>query len=204
EVGGGVPVAGPDRDDLAGLIGLFVNTLPLRTDLSGDPTFGELLERVRDTSVSALAHQDVPFDRLVEELEVPRRPGLTPLFQAAFALQSPWRQTLRLDGMECETVDVDTGGAPFDLTLEVEESEGALEAVCSYARDMFDEATVARFSRHLLVLLDGIATDSGRPISGLDLLPREERGRLRAWSGRVTPFSAGRAIDELFEEWVAR
>src|SRR5207245_7933089 len=120
---------------------------------------GELLERVRAASLAALAHQDVPFDRLVEELGVPRRAGLTPLFQAAFALQSPWGSRLRLPGLECETLEVDTGGAPFDLTLEVEEGEGSLEATFSYARDMFDDATVARLSQRLLVLLEAIAAD---------------------------------------------
>ena len=144
----GVPVAGRDRAELENLIGFFVNTLVLRCDLHGEPTFRELLKRTRERLVHALAHQQLPFARLVEALAPEREAGQTPLVQVLFAFQRiAWRE-LRLPGVEEELVSWDNGTAKFDLTLAIEDDGESFRGSWELDRDRFDLPTIARWAEH--------------------------------------------------------
>ncbi|MFK0221132.1 amino acid adenylation domain-containing protein [Streptomyces vinaceus] len=175
----GSPIAGRDRTELEPLVGFFVNTLVLRTDLSGDPAFGELLGRVRRTALAAYEHQDVPFDRLVEELRPERDLGRNPLFDVLFQLHPEQLAALPLDGVEVESLDTSNGTAKFDLSLAMTEHPGGLTGTVQYATDLFDRATVERFGAHYLRLLAGAAETPDAPLSRLDVLsPREHAALL--------------------------
>ncbi|MER7825725.1 amino acid adenylation domain-containing protein [Streptomyces sp. NPDC096097] len=174
----GSPIAGRDRTELEPLVGFFVNTLVLRTDLSGDPAFGELLGRVRRTALAAYEHQDVPFDRLVEELRPERDLSRNPLFDVLFQLHPEQLATLPLDGVEVESLDTSNGTAKFDLSLAMTEHPGGLTGTVQYATDLFDRATVERFGGHYLRLLAGAAETPDAPLSRLDVLSPQEHAAL--------------------------
>ncbi|MGW7331383.1 amino acid adenylation domain-containing protein, partial [Streptomyces sp. NPDC054840] len=174
----GSPIAGRDRTELEPLVGFFVNTLVLRTDLSGDPAFGELLGRVRRTALAAYEHQDVPFDRLVEELRPERDLSRNPLFDVLFQLHPEQLAALPLDGVEVESLDTSNGTAKFDLSLAMTEHPGGLTGTVQYATDLFDRATVERFGAHYLRLLAGAAETPDAPLSRLDVLSPQEHAAL--------------------------
>jgi amino acid adenylation domain-containing protein len=201
----GTPVANRDRTEIEGLIGFFVNTLPLRLDLAGDPPFGELLGRVREVALGAYAYQAVPFERLVEELKPRRDRSRNPLFQAMLALQSGLTGQLRLPGLAVQPQPLHTGTAKFDLTLALAEADGLLAGGVEYAADLFDAATVRRMVGQLGNLLTGAAADAKLRVSDLPLLAAAERHALRLeWSGMLTSYPRESAIHELFEERVRR
>jgi len=175
----GSPVANRRRVELEKLIGFFANTLVLRTDLGGDPSFNELLARVQKVARGAYAHQDVPFERLVEELHPERHLSYTPLFQVMLVLQNAPMPDLALAELTLSILDLDPGIAKFDLLLNVAEAEdGGLTGVLEYSTDLFDEDRMARLLQHLRVLLAEAAADPERPLSALPLLTAEERDRL--------------------------
>ncbi|SEP61869.1 amino acid adenylation domain-containing protein [Streptomyces sp. yr375] len=174
----GSPVAGRDRTELEPLIGFFVNTLVLRTDLSGDPTFGEAVRRVRETALAAYEHQDVPFDRLVEELRPERDLSRNPLFDVLFQLHPPQLDTLPLEGVRTTSLDTANGTAKFDLSLALTEHPGGLTGTLSYACDLFDHATMERFAGHYARLLRSAAAAPDTPLSRLEVLPAAERAAL--------------------------
>src|SRR4030095_10611477 len=133
----GTPVAGRTRPEMERLIGLFLNTLVLRTDLSGEPTFREVVRRVRETTLAAFDHQEVPFERLVEELRLERDPGRTPLFQVMFVLQNAPAPSLALRGLEVEGIDPGPVGAKFDWTVSIDEADDGFHVVLVYDTDLF-------------------------------------------------------------------
>ncbi|MFL6199844.1 MAG: amino acid adenylation domain-containing protein [Thermoanaerobaculia bacterium] len=182
----GSPIANRTRLELEGLIGFFTNTLALRLDLSGDPSFWELGRRVRAAALDAYAHQDVPFEKLVEELHPDRHLGRNPLFQTMLVLQKAAAGPA-LPGVETELLDVDTGTAKFDLTLMLVENGGAASGVLEYACDLFDAGTVDRMLGHLCTLLEAAVEDPGRRLSDLPLLTAAEQEELAAWSRPRTP-----------------
>nr|QEO73764.1 AMP-dependent synthetase and ligase [uncultured bacterium] len=199
----GSPVAGRHRGETEDLIGFFVNTLVLRTDLSGAPTFRELLGRVRETCLEAYAHQDVPFERLVEELQPERSLGHTPLFQVTFALQNALSGATELPGLEFAPLATETGSAKFDLSLEMSEEQGALTANVNYNTQLFDEAFIERLMANFEVLLGGVVADPARPLGELPLLTDEETRRvLVGWNDNAC--DAPRLLaHELFESRAA-
>jgi amino acid adenylation domain-containing protein len=176
----GSPVSGRDRGELQELIGFFVNTLPLRTDLGGDPTFRELLARVRETVLQAHAHQDVPFERLVEALRVERDTGRPPLFQAMFLLQEGAAGP-SLPGLDARVLEMETTTSKFDLTLGMQDGPDGLRGALQYAADLFEPATVRRMAGHLGMLLDAVAADPDRRVSEVPLLTDPERAEQAAW-----------------------
>ncbi|GII04685.1 non-ribosomal peptide synthetase [Planobispora takensis] len=189
----GSPVAGRELPELGPLIGMFVNTLPLRVDLDGDPSFSGALERVRATVLEALEHERVPFARLVEELRPPRDPGRTPLYQVGFN-QLP---------VEAHGLQLGTGTAKTDLTLEVLSSHGGLGGWIEYSTDLFEEDTVRRLLSGFLTLLEAAVRDPELPISRLPLLDAGERRRLlTAWHGPASPYP-DRPLHELVAERAA-
>jgi amino acid adenylation domain-containing protein len=201
----GSPVANRTRAELEGLIGFFVNTLALRTDLAGDPTFRELLGRERETTLGAYQHQDLPFERLVEELRLERDLSRNPLFQVAFVLQNSPSEALGMAGLAIEQEPFDYASAKFDLTLSMMEAEGgAVAATAEYATDLFDAATVLRMMAHLRRFLEDAAARPDLPISRLTLASEEERAAVEAFEGRAADFPREAAIGSLFAEQAAR
>jgi non-ribosomal peptide synthetase component F len=148
----GSPIAGRTRAETEDLIGFFLNALPLRTDLSGDPAFTELLGRVRETTLGAYAHQDVPFEKLVEELRPERLMTNTPFFRTWLVLQNAPMPALELPGLSLSVMQVDDGTSKFDLVLSMFETPDGLHTTWIYNTDLFDAATVARISGHFETL----------------------------------------------------
>jgi amino acid adenylation domain-containing protein len=206
----GAPVAGRTDEAMHDLVGFFVNTLVLRADLTGDPSFAELLGRVRETGLSAQARQDVPFERLVEVLNPARSPARHPLFQVMLADEDIGAVDWQLPGLRLTPEPVPDVAAKFDLTLGFEQdrdAEGApagISAFLEYALDLFDLDTVQALADRLTRLLRQAARDPGRPISQLDPLTTTERRRLLLeWNDTVRPVPAV-TLPELFEEQAAR
>jgi amino acid adenylation domain-containing protein len=190
----GTPIAGRTQEELEGLIGFFVNTLAIRVDLGGDPAFTELLARVRGRLLGAYAHQDLPFEKVVEELRVPRDPGRTPIFQVMFVHQAAPEgkaQGAEPGGLAWTQEAAGTGSAKFDLTLAFLEHPGGLAVSLDYHAGLFDTPTVERMGRHLLALLEAVSADPRLPLSALlPLPPAEERSLLAGWSGTRAEYPA--------------
>ncbi|MGQ4485547.1 amino acid adenylation domain-containing protein [Streptomyces sp. SAS_281] len=189
----GTPVAGRTDEALEDLVGFFVNTLVLRTDLSGAPTFGELLRRVREFDLGAYAHQDVPFERLVESVNPVRARNHHPLFQTMLVLQNQEAVRPELPGLDVEDRLVHNGLSKFDLTFAFGEERGAggLTAGIEYATALFDRVTVEALAARLLRLLEQVAADPGRPLADYDLLTPDERDRTaHRGTGRELPAPA--------------
>ncbi|HKV09853.1 MAG TPA: amino acid adenylation domain-containing protein, partial [Thermoanaerobaculia bacterium] len=194
----GVPSAGRNRVETERMIGFFVNTLVLRGRMEDDPPFLALLRRLRRTAVAAQANQDVPFDRLVEELHPHRDPGVSPLFQVMFAFLAVPPVAVRMPGLEASLLEVETRTAKFDLTLSLHERDGELSGFLEYRTELFEAATADRLLGHLATLLAGAAADPDLRLSELPLLSEAERGQLLAWSaGTVLDFPDVR-LHELF------
>ena len=201
----GSPIAGRTRPELEGLIGFFANTLALRTDLSGDPTFRELLRRVREVCLGAYAHQELPFERLVEELGPERDLSRNPLVQVLFALQNAPRHPPQLPGLAVTPLEVDAGTAKADLELHLREGAGGLEGTLVYSTDLFDAATAVRLTGHFRTLLEGVAADPERRLSDLPLLTEPERHRLLVeWNATAREYPREACIHQLFEAQVER
>ncbi|MFE9635252.1 amino acid adenylation domain-containing protein [Streptomyces sp. NPDC006463] len=200
----GGAVAGRQDEALDELVGFFVNTLVLRTDVSGDPTFRELLGRVREWDLAAFAHQDVPFERVVDAVSPERSQARHPLFQVMLVLQNTAAADLRLPGFETRTRRVDTGAAKFDLAFELTEHPGGgIEGLVEYATDLFDAETVAGIAARLVRLLDALTAAPGEPVGSLDILEPAERQRLLGeWSGETATAEA-LTVPELFARRVA-
>ncbi|MBN8471529.1 non-ribosomal peptide synthase/polyketide synthase [Corallococcus exiguus] len=201
----GTPVAGRSRSELEGLIGLFVNTLVLRSDLSGDPSFRELLGRVHDSALGAFAHQDVPFEKLVEVLQPSRRLNVSPLFQVMFVLQNAPVALPPVPGVRMEAQPVDVGAARFDLTLVASEEARGLRLIAEYRTALFDEATVARMLGHLRSLLQAVVLDAGQRVSALPLMDEaEQRQVLLDWNDTRVDLSRTDTLPELIQAQVER
>jgi amino acid adenylation domain-containing protein len=201
----GSPSAGRARAEVEGLVGFFVNTLALCTDLSGDPTFRQLLARVRETTLGAFARQELPFERLVEEVNPGRSLNHAPLFQVMFALQSQGPARLALDGVEVEAVRGVSQTAKYDLTLSMAEGEAGVRAWLEYATDLFDAGGVRRMLEQLGVLLEAVAADPDRPLSRLPLADEAERARLTgAWSRAEGAYPRAACVHHLFAAQAAQ
>jgi acyl carrier protein len=208
----GVPVAGRNRVEIEPLIGFFVNTLVLRCDVTGDAEVRALVERVRETVLDADAHQDVPFEKLVEELAPERSMSHTPLFQVALAFQNLPRTDFAAEELKMTPVGVSSGTAKFDLTLAVRAEEDRTVFDVEYSTELFDAATIGRFSDHLARLLAAAAAAPERRVAELPLLDAAERHQLVvAWNpvrtegNHWTEGDRGRAaIHQVFEAQVER
>ncbi|HET9478022.1 MAG TPA: condensation domain-containing protein, partial [Pyrinomonadaceae bacterium] len=201
----GTPIANRNRHELESLIGFFVNTLALRVDLSGNPTFRELLARVRDVSLGAFEHQDLPFEMLVEELSPIRDQSRNPLFQVMFALQNtPEAASLQFD-LRIRPIDVKTAGAQFDLTFDVTEVDGQFDVSLVYNTDLFDASTIELTGERFKVLLAGVVHSASRPISTLPVLTAPESRRLLVeWNDTAKELTGEVCIHRLFEQQVER
>jgi amino acid adenylation domain-containing protein/non-ribosomal peptide synthase protein (TIGR01720 family) len=201
----GTPVSGRTRLETENLIGFFVNVLPLRTRLGGDPSFRALLARVREGVLQGHAHQALPFETLVDALRVERSPAVTPLFQVLFGLAAPARETLDLGGLEV-TAAADAGAAAkYDLSLDVTDDGERLFGSLLFRTALFDGATAERMLRHLARVLEQVAADAELPLSRLDLLDADERARVvSAWNRTEAAYPADLCVHRLFEAQAAR
>ncbi|MET0399318.1 MAG: amino acid adenylation domain-containing protein [Longimicrobiaceae bacterium] len=203
----GSPAAGRTQPETEGLIGFFVNLLALRGDLGGDPTWSELLGRARQAALGAYAHQELPFERLVEELAVERSLAHAPLFQVVFALEQGAGpdERLRLGGLEPERFGEGARVAQFDLDLTMQDSGEALGGTLAYRSALFDAATIARMARHLEGVVGAMVADPRRRLSELSLVSGAEREQVRhAWNATDREFPAGRCLHELVAEQARR
>jgi amino acid adenylation domain-containing protein len=201
----GTPIANRGRVELEGLIGFFANTLVLRADLEGDPRFGDLLARIRAMALDSYAHQDLPFERLVEELQPERNLGMNPLFQVMFQMQNVPASTVDLPGLSLTPFASERGAAMFDLVLAVSEAGRGFAAGFEYDADLFEATTVERFAGHWANLLAGVAADPGLPLSTLPLLADSELHQVSAeWSDSAVFYPEGLCIHELIRRQAER
>ncbi|HEY2739038.1 MAG TPA: condensation domain-containing protein, partial [Thermoanaerobaculia bacterium] len=193
----GSPIANRTRSEVEGLIGFFVNTLVLRTDLEGRPAFRELLGRVRETTLGAYAHEELPFEKLVEEIQPERDTSRNPLFQVMCVLQNqPW-PAFRIGELAFAPFLVESGTAKFDLTQFWWEQDGALVGLLEHNSDLYDDATVLRFQRQYEALLREVVEDPSRRVTALPLLDPAERHQLLVeWNGTWTEYTEGQCIHQ--------
>ncbi|WP_425557658.1 amino acid adenylation domain-containing protein, partial [Kitasatospora cystarginea] len=205
----GSPIAGRTDEALDDLVGFFVNTLVLRTDTSGDPSFAELLDRVRETALSAYAHQDVPFEHLVEVLNPSRSLSHHPLFQTILAVQNAPMGRFSLPGLDVATYAVATGTAKFDLGVSLAEQFGpdgspaGIVGAVEYATDLFDRSTVTALARRWTLLLEAVTADPDQSIGGIDLLDADERHRLLERGNATAREVAAAPVPQAFAAQVA-
>ena len=197
----GSPIANRTHSFLESLIGLFVNTLMLRLNFEDNPPFIEVLQQARRVALEAYAHQDIPFEQLVEELQPERSLSHSPLFQVMFDLQSV-EMPMELVGLSVTPVEVESTIAKFDLTLSMEETAQGLIGVFEYSTDLFERATIERLSGHFLSLLTGMVENPPQLIHELPLLTEAEQQQLLAWNETTADYPRDKTIAELFEEQV--
>ncbi|HEY0783848.1 MAG TPA: AMP-binding protein, partial [Thermoanaerobaculia bacterium] len=202
----GIPVANRQRRDEEGLIGLFVNTLALRSrSLPADATFRDLLGRTREVALGAFAHQDLPFERLVEELRVERSLAHSPLVQAMLAVDNTPIEALELPGLLLTPVDLSVSTAQLDLVLSLDERDGALAVVLDYSTALYDAPTVRRWLGHFATLLAAVAAEPDRPVAAIPFLSAAERHQLLAeWNATAVARGDGECLHELVAAQAAR
>ena len=201
----GVPDAGRNQAELEELIGFFVNTLVLRSDLSGNPTFRELLGRVREVSLGAYDHQDLPFEKLVEELRPDRHLNRSPLVQVLFQLLSFSDKELALENLQVSRLPSSSQRVRFDLEMHVWQRGKTLSGTIVYSTDLFDGSTIGRMVGHFVTLLQGIVADADKRISELPLLTEPERHQLLVeWNDTAVDYPRDKCVHQLFEEQVER
>jgi amino acid adenylation domain-containing protein len=201
----GTPIANRTRSEIEGMIGFFVNTLALRTDLSGRPSFRELVRRVRESALGAYAHQDLPFEKLVEEIQPVRALSHPPVFQVMFIHQNAAVPKLSLGEVAVSPVETGITAAKFDLTLSLEETEDGIAGAFLYNADLFEAPTVARLSEHWRSLVERIAANPDRSVDDLPLLAEEEtRALLEDWGCGPALEPPDACLHSLFESQVDR
>ena len=198
----GTPIANRTHAQLEGLIGFFVNTLVLRGDLAGDPSFRTLLKRVREVCLGAYAHQDLPFEQLVEALHPQRDLSHTPLFQVLFALQNTPREFIELPGLSLHPLSVDQTAARFELTLMMYETASGLTGSLEYNSDLFEVETIIRMAQHLRQLLESIVSNPEQRLSHLSLLTETEQHLLVEWNATRQVYPQEMCLHQLFEQQV--
>ncbi|HEU4412266.1 MAG TPA: amino acid adenylation domain-containing protein, partial [Polyangiaceae bacterium] len=201
----GTPVAGRSRPELEPLVGCFINSLVVRTDLSGDPSFADALGRVRDVTLAALTHQEAPFEQVVDALSAPRDLGLTPLFQAMLVVHAAPAPVVALPELTMRPAGAEAGAAKLDLMLELHETPAGLEGTWEYDAGLFEAATIRRLSRHFVRLLERALDAPEKPIGELELLDGAERHRtLVAWNASRADFPRDACLHHLFEAQARR
>ncbi len=196
----GTPVANRQQVEVESLIGFFVNTLALGSRLRGEQTFTELLSTVKETCVGAYAHQDLPFEKLVEELQPERSLAHTPLFQVMLTMRSDQRRPLRLRGLEATNLSIEQTTAKFDWLLYTFVNENGLQTALEYNSDLFDRVTAKRVLAHYETLLHGVVANPSQRLADLPLLTKRERRELLVdWNNTRTNFPLTQSLHELFE-----
>lgn len=199
----GTPIANRTRSEVEPLIGFFINTLALRSDLSKDSSFTELLRQVKETTLNGYENQDVPFEKVVDIVGVERNLSTSPLFQVLMNLQSNPETELIFNDLKLELIDIDTSVAKFDLTFNFTETDSGLLCGLNYNTDLFEKETILRMADHFSVLLDSIFSDPDQTLSQLNILTPEEKQRLLIdFNDTQTLYVKDKCIHQLFEEQV--
>ncbi len=200
----GTPIAGRMHLELENLIGFFVNTLALRTNFSGSPTFRELLRQVRDNTLGAYRNQDLPFEKLVEELHPVRDMSHSPIFQVMFVFENLPMQAFGISDLSVEPFLFETGTATFDLSLIVMETDDGLASNFEYNADLFDESTIDRMLEHFNLLLQNIVSDPDQKVAEIPILTDFEKEKLFVnWNRTETEYPSGKCVHEWFESLAA-
>jgi len=199
----GTPIAGRTRVELEEVIGLVMNSLVLYTDLTGEPTFRELVGRVKETAIGAYAHQELPFEKLVDRLQPERDLSRSPLFQVMFVLQNAPMPAQGLPGVEMQVEELDSGTAKYDLTLRATESEQGLVIAWEYDTELFEQEAIERMAGHYETLLAGIAADPDCRIGELPMLTPGERIQLQTWNATSTALPQVPYVHKQFEAQAA-
>src|SRR5262249_54030775 len=200
----GTPIAGRTRTEIEKLIGFFVNTLVMRTELNGEESFRDLLRRVREGALAAFAHQDLPFEKLVEELQPARDASRAPLAQVFFTMENTQFEPLKLTGLTLTTLAPDASAVKYDLNLNIIDSGDRLVGSLEYKVDLFNGETIARMIENFQTLLNGIGENPDATISTLPLLAGTEQQLLAEWNDTKTDYGSEKNIYQLFEEQVER
>lgn len=200
----GIPIAGRDRLETESLIGIFINTLVLRTRLDPNWTFRDFLANVRQVALEAYEHQELPFEQLIEELHPERNLSVSPIFQVFFQLRNFTGRTLKTEGLEIEYFPVDRGVSLFELSLDIIENREGLLCEFEYNSDLFDRKTIERMAGHYQTLLEEIVTDGERYLWELPILTQKERHLLIEWNDTATDYPRDKCIHQLFEAQVER
>jgi amino acid adenylation domain-containing protein len=200
----GTPTAGRTRVETEALIGYFINTLALRAPVAGDPPFRERVRRERDAVLDAFAHQDLPFERIVDELKVPRDPARSPVFQALFSLTAGGADVLRLAGVEMEPIDSGYAASKFDLAFEAHELGGEIALLCDYDVALFGRDTAEQLVSHMGLVLERAAASPDAPLSALAAADGEDRAKLDRWGAAAAGCLRGDSIPARFGAAAAR
>ncbi len=201
----GTPIAGRRWKEVEGLIGFFVNTLVMRNEVRGEESYIELLRRVKESAIGAYGHQDVPFEKLVEELQPERDLSRTPIFQVMMVMQGEVSKGKEMEGLRIEGMELRTGKAKFEMMLEVREDAGAIGGSLEYSADLFDKSTVERMAQHFTILLEAIVKDPQARLSELPLMSEAvQRQMLFDWNNTRADYPKDHCIHHLFEEQVLR
>ncbi|MFH0728006.1 MAG: amino acid adenylation domain-containing protein [Pseudomonadota bacterium] len=201
----GSPVACRNHPDLEDQIGFYANTLALRDQMAGDDAFPAVLEKVKKTAIDALDHQQYPFDRLVDELDLARDPGRAPLFDVMLVYRDEDGATPKQGDLRITAIEVESGTSRFDLTFEISRSAGTLRIGINYNTDLFRDATIERMASHVSTLSESILSHAGSPISELDILsPAEKRRVTETFNDTRYPFPSDKTMVDLFEAQVAK
>ncbi|MDG2156241.1 MAG: non-ribosomal peptide synthase/polyketide synthase, partial [Gammaproteobacteria bacterium] len=196
----GTPVAGRQHSDLEGLIGFFLNTLPIRSKLDHNSDFRQLLQELQLNMLDAYAHQDLPFEQLVEDLQPERDMSIAPIFQVMFTLQTVGTERTLHGDLNVSNIEIDYGTAKYDITWSVMEKNGELSVSCEYASDLFNESTIQRMLEHYQVLLQNIVSQPGTAINQLAILSTGEQSQLRAWNSTTMAYPDEQSLQALFEQ----
>jgi non-ribosomal peptide synthetase component F len=201
----GTPIAGRNRMEVEGLIGFFVNTMVIRSDVRGEASYQELLREVREETLGAYGHQELPFEKLVEEMQPERDLSHTPLFQVMFVMQNAPRETKGVSGVGMEAFGAESRTAQFELTVEMMEVGGRAGGTIQYNTDLFDKSTIERMTGHLERILESIVENPKEEISRLEMMREEEKRQvMEEWNGTRKEYGERRCIHEMFEEEVER
>jgi amino acid adenylation domain-containing protein len=205
----GTPFAGRNRSELDSMVGYFINPLALRIDLSGDPSFGELIGRARETTLEAFANADLPYETVVRTINPERDLSQTPVFQAMIVFHNPAWQTQRPkfepSGIRCAEITHAKGWSKFDMLLGMSERKTGLNTTWEYSTELFTLATMTRMTEHFRTLAESAAHNPDRPLSRLSMLSEQERAKvLFAWNAHPEPLPQRESIKDLFEDQVRR
>ena len=202
----GTPVANRDRKEIENLVGFFVNTLVIRADFADDPDFITVLQQIKQRNNEAFAHKDLPFEKIVDSLNIERNLSHNPLFQVMFAYQPPLMEKMDIAGLRFEPVKIDTGIAKFDLTVSMAERNGRFVGEWEYNTDLWDLSSMQRMNRHFIRLLKEITTDPFRPVKKYPLLSLKEEEQILDGFSSVTEtdYPSGTLLHTLFEKQVER
>ncbi len=204
----GTPIAGRNNEETEKLIGYFINTLVLRVPLSGSPGFRELVQRTKEVTLEAYAHQDVPFEKLVEALAPERNLDSTPLFQVMLVLQNVPQAELYLGGAKLQPLNSESGTAKFELTMVLAENAGThdgMSGTMEYDTDLFEKSTISRMVQHFQTLLEAVTSESDRAIDELILMQETERQQLLVeWNDTAVRYGGSESLQELFQEQVRK